>query len=252
MPAADVPAVRALFQQVQTALLDATRREAAAGARIVVWHELAAPVLADDAPELLAAAGATAQAAGCYLLTGLAVTDRDRPQPRMQNKAVLIGPDGQVVGAYRGRKPAPGGEANATIVGDGRILTWATPHGRIAVAICADLDHPDYIGQVGRSDADILLVPASDGEVIKRLHPQQAALRAIENGVSVIRPDRWGISVAYDPLGRLIAASDHFTTDDRVVVAHVATRGTPTPYPIGPRRSYGSAPPRWPSSQRSR
>jgi apolipoprotein N-acyltransferase len=228
---ADAPAVRGLFRQVHAALLAATRREAAAGAKIVVWHELAAPVFADDEAELLAAAGATAQAAGCYLLAGLAVTDRDRPPPRMQNKAVLIGPDGQIVGAYRKRKPAPGGEAHATIVGDGRIPTWATPHGRIAVAICSDLDHPDYIGQVGRSDADILLVPASDWEAIKHLHPQQAALRAIENGVSVIRPDRWGISVAYDPLGRLIAASDHFTTDDRVVIAHVPTRGQPTLYP---------------------
>lgn len=83
---------------------------------------------------------------------------------------------------------------------------------------------------MGRGRADILLVPASEWETIKHLHQEQAAFRAVESGVSLVRPARWGISSVVDPLGRVLAVSDHFTTMDRSVVGYVPISGTRTLY----------------------
>jgi apolipoprotein N-acyltransferase len=75
-----------------------------------------------------------------------------------------------------------------------------------------------------------LLAPASDWRAIKDLHQQQAVFRALENGVSLLRPARWGVSVATDAMGRVAARLDHFATEDRMLLAHVPMRGTRTLY----------------------
>ena len=58
-----------------------------------------------------------------------------------------------------------------------------------------------------------------------------AAYRAIENGVSLVRPARWGISSAVDPYGRTLATMDEFSAEQRVMVAQVPVRGVRTLYP---------------------
>jgi len=41
-----------------------------------------------------------------------------------------------------------------------------------------------------------------------------------------------GLSIVTDPFGRTIAAVDHFTTSDRVIVAQVPSQGVFTLYPL--------------------
>jgi apolipoprotein N-acyltransferase len=64
-----------------------------------------------------------------------------------------------------------------------------------------------------------------------------AQMRAIENGVSVVRVADNGLSAVYDPYGRSLATMDHAhhdgsTTGERVIIAQVPTHGTTTVYPI--------------------
>jgi apolipoprotein N-acyltransferase len=96
--------------------------------------------------------------------------------------------------------------------------------------ICYDNDFPDLIRQVGQSGVDILLLPYKDWASIKVQHAQMAALRAIENGVSLVRPTLSGLSTAVDPQGRTLAQVDSYATDAPTLVAMVPTQGMPTLY----------------------
>ena len=78
--------------------------------------------------------------------------------------------------------------------------------------------------------AALLLVPASDWQEVKATHTQMATFRAVENGLSLVRPTRQGISLAVDPQGRVLAAADYYAADRTAIVAAVPTRGVATLY----------------------
>lgn len=98
--------------------------------------------------------------------------------------------------------------------------------------ICWDADFPATIRQAGRNGTDLLLVPSNDFREIDPMHTQMAVFRAIENGVSLVRQASNGLSIATDPYGRVLAAMDHFTASDRVMVAQVPTQGVSTIYAV--------------------
>ena len=104
------------------------------------------------------------------------------------------------------------------------------PEGRLATAICFDADFPELMRQTGQGGADLVVVPANEWRKIKHVHAQMAAFRAIENGVSLLRPAASGISSAVDPWGRELAMSDHFSAADRTMIAQVPIGHTATLY----------------------
>ena len=57
-----------------------------------------------------------------------------------------------------------------------------------------------------------------------------AEFRAIENGVSLVRPARAGVHSAVDPYGRTLARMDEFTPEQLVMVAQVPVNGVRTIY----------------------
>jgi apolipoprotein N-acyltransferase len=212
-------------------LLDDSRREARAGAKIVAWTESGAIVLAQDYPVLIEKAQQLAKEEGIYLLVATGVIHRERPQPRADNLAVLVTPQGEVAFTYRKVHEIPPA-FYVTQLGKGPICTYDSQYGRLAAAICFDHDHPGYLRQVGRAGADILLAPYGDWETIKNLHASMAAFRAIENGVSLIRPAIGGVSSAVDPYGRVLASMDEFAAEQRIMVAQVPVAGRHTLYAI--------------------
>lgn len=212
-------------------LLDDSRREARAGTKIVVWTEGCALMFAQDYPALIEKAQQLAKEEGIYLLMGVGLIHRERPQPRVDNLAVLVTPQGEVAFTYRKAHEIPPASF-VTLLGKGPVSTHDSQFGRLAGAICFDLDHPGYLRQVGRAGADILLVPYGDWETIKYMHASMAAFRAIENGVSLVRPAMGGLSSAFDPYGRVLASMDEFTTQHRIMVAQVPFSGRHTLYAI--------------------
>lgn len=206
-----------------------TRREARAGARIVVWGEAAAQVLKDDERELLARARATAAEEGIYLAAAWAALSPGRDKP-VENKVALISPRGQILYEYAKTKPVPGFEAAVTSRGDGRVPVAASPYGRLGAAICYDMDFPGLVRN--RGGADVMLVPAHDWWGLHDIHGRLAAFRAVENGYAVFRPDGDGHSLAVDRWGRVLGVADYFGTADAVLVAYVPMRGGKTPYAI--------------------
>ncbi|MFF2809099.1 nitrilase-related carbon-nitrogen hydrolase [Streptomyces sp. NPDC058000] len=217
------PGLRTAQRAVRDSLLAATRREAAAGAKIVVWPEQGVRVLAADEPATLAAAQQEARRSRIYLEIGIGVHTADAPAYG-RNEALLIDPRGTVHWTYQKAHPIPGSETFTP--GDGRVPVAATPYGRLANVICYDADFPGMM----RVPADIMLVPSHDWREYGRTHTRKAALRAIEAGYALVRPDGEGVTAAFDNQGHVLATTDYFTTDRQATVAYVPVRGTTTVY----------------------
>ena len=208
-------------------LIESATKEARAGARLVAWPEIDALVFAEDEQALIGRGQRLAAGEGVYLLMGMGVIHPGASRP-LENKAVLLSPTGNVVFAYRKSRPAPNWEATVLDPGDGRLRIADTEVGRVATAICFEMDFPGYIRQAGLASADVLIAPANDWEAIKSIHFRMAVFRAIENGVTLIRPTKSGISIAVDPYGRVAAQTDHFTKDARTMVAQLPAGGVRT------------------------
>ncbi|MEL7604309.1 MAG: carbon-nitrogen hydrolase family protein, partial [Bacillota bacterium] len=130
-----------------------------------------------------------------YLMPGAVVFRYERE--KNDNIAVIINPQGEV--EYRYEKSVSWYPTDS----DGIVPVIETPYGRLAAAICFDMDYPALIHQA--RSADIILVPAMDTKEIADFHTQVAVARGIENGFSVIRQSNLGASIAADYLGRPLA-----------------------------------------------
>ena len=219
----------AKLARLQDWFLDQSRREARAGARLVAWPEQNLLIYAEDEPAFLARAQRLASEDSVYLAMGMGTIHRGEPQS-FENKLIVIDPSGRTIVSYLKTHAVPGWEASIMQRGDGHLPVVTTADGRIAGAICYDADFPEFIRQAGRGDADLLIVPANEWKAIKTIHPRMAAFRAIENGVSLVRPASSGISTAVDPWGRLLAVADYFAPGDRTMVAQVPLGGVRTLY----------------------
>jgi apolipoprotein N-acyltransferase len=207
--------------------LEGSRREAAAGARLVAWPEQNLLIFADDESAFLARARKLAATERIYLVMGLGTVHLGRALP-LENKSVVIDPSGRVLASYLKSHAVSGWEASVMQRGDGGLPVVRTEDGRLATAICFDADFPEFMRQAGRGSADLLVVPANDWREIKGLHARMAAFRAIENGVPLLRSAASGLSTAVDPWGRVLAVSDYFSPGDRTMTAqmpvgHVST-----------------------------
>ena len=226
---AEKPALRDDYLLLQDYFLAESRREARAGAKIILWPEINLMVFRSDEEAFMERARQVARQEQVYLLMGIGVHRPDEARP-LENKAVLIDPAGAIAFSYVKTHPVPGIEAMISTRGDSRPPTQDTEYGRLASVVCYDMDFPPLLRHVGRARADIILVPASDGKDIVHLHHVQAVFRAVENGVSMLRAARWGLSSAVDPLGRTLATMDDSLATQKVMVAQLPTTGVATIY----------------------
>jgi apolipoprotein N-acyltransferase len=214
-------AYRQMTADLQERYFDGTLREARAGAQIVLWPELAAWVASEDEAAFIARGRQIALEEGIFLAMSIGTVYEGDNSP-WENKLIVVDPAGQIVLEHykyggqtiEGFKP-----------GDGVLRTAQTPFGTLSGLICWDTDFPAAVSQAGRNGTDILLSPSMDYRAIDPIHAHMAVFRAIENGVSVVRQADNGLSVVTDPYGRILAAVDHFTASERVMVAQVRANG---------------------------
>jgi apolipoprotein N-acyltransferase len=204
---------------------------AVAGARIIMTHEGAELVSAEDESALIGVGGELARQGGVYLLLGLQVKAEGRNLP-YENKTVFISPDGKVLAEYTKQRLMPSESANH-IRGEGPVPILETPYGKIAAIICSDAVFPDFVRrQVGRRDADILLVPAWDFRGAEYVWSYGTAFRAIENGFAMMRLVREGLTIAVDHQGRPLVQSNYFFNDQPIIYADLPTEGRKTVYSL--------------------
>jgi apolipoprotein N-acyltransferase len=210
-------------------LLLRAEREMQAGAKVVFWGETNAPVLKEGEATFVARGGAMAAKYHVYLGMALGVWNRSGTPP-LENKLILIQPNGQVAWEYNKARPVPGPEAALQVRGDGKLRALDTPYGRLSSIICFDGDFPQLLAQAGALRADVMLDPSNDWRAIDPWHTQMVSFRAVEQGFNLIRQTSQGLSAAFDYQGRRLAAMDHYQTTDYAMVSQVPTRGVRTIY----------------------
>ena len=183
--------------------LEGSRREARAGARLIVWPETNLLVFKEDEPAFLTRAQQLAADERVYLAMGMGTVRPGAALP-LENKLIVIDPSRRVVASYLKSHAVPGWEAGIMRRGDGHVPVIPTSDGRIAAVICFDADFPEFIRQAAQGAADVLIVPSNDWKAIKSIHFQMVAFRAIENGLPLVQAASSGLSGVFDPWGRVL------------------------------------------------
>lgn len=207
--------------------LASTKREAQGGAQLVAWPEESLIVFKEDEPAFLDRARRLAADERICLAMGMAAVRPGEARPT-ENKVVLIDPAGKVVFSYLKSRPASP-EAATMVLGDSHLPVAVTEQGRMASAICFEADFPEFVRPIGRAHTDLWIVPANDWEAIKHIHFVMAVFRAVENGAPMVRATSSGLSGAFDPWGRVLGATDHFS-GARTLVSQVPLGGVRTFY----------------------
>lgn len=192
---------------------DLLDRTATAGhdADLVVWSEGAGLVASTSHVAAMVATAETAQLSSTYVVASWLVLDRGRGQ--MDNVVTVFDPAGKLVLTQRKLFPVPGPEAQRTTAHPPLApAAISTPFGRLVVVICFDADHAETWNRVASSRASIVVIPASDWPAIGRLHADMALLRTRSVGAALIRPARYGVSIAANTRGEVITEVDHRLT----------------------------------------
>ena len=223
------PSVLGKVARLQARYLDETRREARAGATLVAWPEVNLLVTKDNEPAFLDSARQLARSEHIYLSMGLGTVEHGAQRP-LQNKEILIDPAGETISLRHKSRLVAGWEIEKARPGKPDIHVSDTPIGRVAAAICFEMDFPHLIRQAGAGRADLLLAPSNDWKDIKDIHRAMAVFRAVENGVSLVRATSSGFSTAVDRVGRVYGLGDDRLPNGRVMVATLPIGGVRTIY----------------------
>ena len=130
--------IRNRFNRLYDAFFERSRREARAGAKIVVWPEANLMVLKENEGAFLERARRFAREHEIFLLMGIGALNPGAARP-VDNKAVLGDPAGEMAFSYTKSTAVPGLEARG-VRGQGTLPVADTPYGRMTAAICFDGD----------------------------------------------------------------------------------------------------------------
>ncbi|WP_421696308.1 apolipoprotein N-acyltransferase [Aestuariivirga sp.] len=203
------------------------RPEGIGGITHVIWPESAVPFLIDESP----AAKAELQpllGGRTVLITGAIRLDRKPDQePDVHNSIIVFDGNAEPVAHYDKWRLVPGGEflplgwlleplgfrkvvktPGSFVAGPGPI-TMTLPGGlRAALSVCYEAIFPDALIADGPRP-ELILNVTNDGWFGRSTGPwqhlAQARLRAIEQGLPVIRAANTGISAVIDPYGRVVS-----------------------------------------------
>ena len=148
----------------------------------------------------------------------------------LENKTVLIAPDGNIINVFHKNHPVP--FAEHAVPGDGTIPVIATPYGNISPSICYDADIPSTMQQLGKKKSDVLFLPSGDWYDIAPYHSYMAMFRGIENGLTVVRPTSGGLSLVTDYRGMQQASFDFYQPGEKLWTATIFTGHAFTLYSV--------------------
>lgn len=209
--------------------LSLASKEAKKGANIVVGAEGNIFLLQKDELAFLEKAMALAKQENIYLFLGMGVPVPGKIPFSVENKVVIISPEGRVLYQYYKSNPVPG---EPCIKGNGVLPVIQSPYGRLSTVICYDADFPRLVKQAGEKKIDLLVIPANDWQEISPFHTKMALFRGIENGTSVIRETTHGLAAIADASGTVLASKNYFDTGDLIMEAELPMRGKWALYPI--------------------
>ncbi|MET9216127.1 MULTISPECIES: nitrilase-related carbon-nitrogen hydrolase [unclassified Nocardia] len=193
-------------------------RAADQGAEVVVLTEKAWHATSSDLARLSGPLDDVARRRGVHVVVGLELEQ----QGGTVNAAIAY--PGETI--YAKRYLVPGLEAGLQV---GRAVV-PVPGRPWALAICADLDHPDLVRENRANGATVLLAPALDFTVDHWLHSRMAVVRAVESGIAIARPAQLGELLGVDAQGRVDVSVETGITETRMAITDLGTSTAGTPY----------------------
>jgi predicted amidohydrolase len=141
----------------------------------------------------------------------------EREKHLVYNTAVLLGPDGKLIGKYR-KVCLPHGEVEDGVAPGSEYPVFDTRIGKVGMMVCYDGFFPEVARELSNRGAEVIAWP------VWGCNPRLATARACENHVYLVsstymKPgDGWMISAVYDQTGKPIATAKEYGT---VAVAEV-------------------------------
>lgn len=199
-------------------------RLAAEGAEIVVLPERTININMESEKEIIDIFCNTAKKNKISIIIGYTNYKNEKEH----NSAFVINQEGEVIADYNKVHLVTGLERQFT---PGNQIGLFKLHGvQAGIAICKDLDFPDFIKKYGSSKVGILFIPAWDFEVDDWLHSRMAIIRGVENGFSEIRAARQGRLTISDCFGRITNESSCSTGRFASLIGEASLQNITTVY----------------------
>jgi apolipoprotein N-acyltransferase len=215
-------------EQTKSALFKRTRTAADGGAKIISWNEAAIFIMPEDENEWINSIKQLAVELNITLVASY-VTPISQTPLRYENKYQFIDSLGSITHAYLKHQPVPGEPA---VQGKSPLKVVDITGTKIGAAICYDYDFPYLAKGYGELGADMVIIPSSDWRGIDPVHTEMAAFRAVEQGHSVLRSTRFGLSAAITPYGEMVSQMSSFDKNDKIMYAQLSAKGVTTLYSI--------------------
>jgi predicted amidohydrolase len=173
------------------------------------YHEVAEPIPGPSTEYF----GRLAKKYNLYVVPGLL----ERDGHLVYNVAVLIGPDGKIVGKYR-KVCLPRGEVEGGIAPGSDYPVFRTRFGKVGMMVCYDGFFPEVARALSNRGAEVIAWP------VWGCNPLLARARACENHVYIVSSTyedvsrNWMVSAVFDHSGEIIAQAKEWGT---VAVAEV-------------------------------
>ena len=185
------------------------------GSKIVVLPEKIVGIAEEYENDAVKILTETAKDKKVLIIAGL---ERLGAEPH-RNLAMLIGPEGNVLGEYDKVHLISGLESEYRH--GTKMLQFQALGLSGGIAICKDLDFPRYVRKYGEAGVGVLFVPAWDFGTDAWLHSRMAVLRGVENGFALVRSASDGYLSVSDEHGRMNAESIRLGAPEATLVADV-------------------------------
>jgi len=158
----------------------------------------------------------------------------ERDAHLIYKSAVLLAPDGKLLGKYR-KMCLPHGEVEKGIAPGKDYPVFDTAFGKVGMMICYDGFFPEVARELTNRGAEVIAWP------VWGCDPLLAQARACENRVTIVSStfmdakSDWMISAVFDPSGQAVAKADRWGTV--AVVEMDLARSRVGPYNLGDFRS---------------